>query len=294
MVPRSAQPVVGLPVSTPAPSFELPLASGETMTLKTLRAFGKPVLLLFSDPNCGPCKALLPDISRWQQQYAERLTLAVISRGSLEANQVKAVEFVLVQQDHEVAQVYQANGTPSAVLVQPDGTIGSSLAMGADAIKALVARLTEMPSLLSTSKIGELAPAISLPDLNGNSINLATLQGRDTLLLFWNPSCGYCNQMLADLRAWDCKPSEERFQLLVVSTGTVEANQAMNLRSPVVLDESFSTARAFGATGTPSAVLIDGDGKIVSQVAVGVPTVLALMGVSLGQSGQVDELLAVK
>lgn len=136
IAPRSTQPVVGLSVSTPDLAFELPLASGGTMTLNTLRAFGKPILLLFSDPNCSPCKALLPDISRWQQ-YAERLTLALISRGSLEANQAKAAEFVLVQQDREVAQVYQADSTPSAVPVRPDGTTGSPLAMGADAIKAL-------------------------------------------------------------------------------------------------------------------------------------------------------------
>jgi hypothetical protein len=65
--------------------------------------------------------------------------------------------------------------------------------------------------------------------------------------------------------------------LLVVSTGTVEANKEMGLRSPVLLDqEGMTIGRTFGATGTPMAVLVDEEGKIASQVAAGAPAVLAL------------------
>jgi hypothetical protein len=44
----------------------------------------------------------------------------------------------------------------------------------------------------------------------------------------------------------------------------------------VVLDQGFTAGRAFGATGTPSAVLIDAQGRIASPVAVGAAAVLAL------------------
>ena len=49
----------------------------------------------------------------------------------------------------------------------------------------------------------------------------------------------------------------------------------MGLSSPV-LDENLVVGRAFDAPGTPSAVLIDEQGKIASELAVGVPAVLAL------------------
>jgi hypothetical protein len=52
---------------------------------------------------------------------------------------------VLLQRDREVAQAYQIQGTPSAVLVRPDGTIGSPLAQDADAIRALVAGAVGLP-----------------------------------------------------------------------------------------------------------------------------------------------------
>jgi hypothetical protein len=48
---------------------------------------------------------------------------------------------------------------------------------------------------------------------------------------------------------------------LVFSTGDVASDRAMGLTTTVVLDDSFAAGRAFGAGGTPSAVLVDaGDG----------------------------------
>jgi peroxiredoxin len=275
---------------------------GETLTLDALRAPGKPVLLVFSDPGCGPCSALMPDIGRWQREHAAALTVALVSRGTPEANRAKSTEHgvmsVLLQQDREVAQEYQAHGTPSAVLVRPDGTIGSPLAMGADAIRALVARTVGQPIPLPIApapagggsqnghappppappalKIGDPAPALALPDLNGKKINLSDFRGRNTLVLFWNPGCGFCQQMLDDLKSCESARPKGAPGLLVVSTGTVEANQAMGLRSPVLLDQNFTAGRAFAANGTPMAVLVDAKGRIASEVAAGGPAVLAL------------------
>jgi hypothetical protein len=42
------------------------------------------------------------------------------------------------------------------------------------------------------------------------------------------------------------------------------------------LDQQFATGRAFGASGTPSTVLIDAEGKVASEVAVGAPAVMEL------------------
>ena len=82
---QTASPMAGLPVGGPAPSFMLPTLSGEPMTLHALRALGKPVMLLFSDPGCGPCTALLPEVGRWQRDHATNLVVALLSRGTVEA-----------------------------------------------------------------------------------------------------------------------------------------------------------------------------------------------------------------
>jgi uncharacterized membrane protein YphA (DoxX/SURF4 family)/thiol-disulfide isomerase/thioredoxin len=102
----------GLPVGAQAPSFSLQGLYGETMTLGALRAQGKPVMLVFTDPGCGPCNALLPEVGRWQQEHAQRLTIALISRGDLEENRAKSTEHglsnTLLQEEWEVSHSYEA------------------------------------------------------------------------------------------------------------------------------------------------------------------------------------------
>ena len=259
---EGSAPFVGLAVGTQAPTFSLASVQGETHTLSSLLEAGKPVLLLFANPDCGPCAALFPEVGRWQRDYANRLTLAVISGGSREANQSKVqaqgIDVVLLQQDLEVQVAYQVSGTPSSVLVRPDGSIESPVAQGADAIRRLVAGAVGLPVLHSVPMaaapsqgnghgtmarprppapaIGESAPNFSLPDLEGTQVRLSDFRGQETLVLFWRPGCSFCQRMLPDLKAWEESPPEGAPRLLVVSSESVESNQAMGLRSRVVLD----------------------------------------------------------
>src|SRR5262245_16542025 len=55
---------VGFPLGAPAPNFQLPGLDGGALSLETLRTAHQPVMLIFSDPNCGPCMALLPEVDR--------------------------------------------------------------------------------------------------------------------------------------------------------------------------------------------------------------------------------------
>jgi uncharacterized membrane protein YphA (DoxX/SURF4 family) len=71
----------GLPVGSAAPDFSLSGLHGEILTLDTLRSSGKPLMMLFTDPGCGPCNAMLPEVGRWQEKHAHKVTLALISRG---------------------------------------------------------------------------------------------------------------------------------------------------------------------------------------------------------------------
>ena len=118
-----------------------------------------------------------------------------------------------------------------------------------------------------------------LADLEGNEVSLQEdFRGEETLMLFWNPGCGFCQQMLPDLKQWETNAPEDAPRLVVVSAGSEEANKEMGLTSPVVLDQQFAVGRAFGAGGTPSAVLVDAEGKVASEVAVGAPAVMELAG----------------
>ena len=93
------------------------------------------MLLLFSDPGCGHCDALLPQVAGWQQQHRDRLTVALASRRCARQKaatpETHGLRDVLLQANREIAEAYQVNGTPSAVLIGANGKIASPLAAGA-------------------------------------------------------------------------------------------------------------------------------------------------------------------
>jgi peroxiredoxin len=277
----------GLPVGARAPEFELPGLDGERLTLDSLLASGKPAMLVFTNSGCGPCTEMLPEIARWQEDNAETLTISLISGGEPEENRAKSSEHGLrdvVLEDGKISDEYEVRGTPSAVLVRPDGTIGSSMALGAEAIGALLAyargygAAQREAMTVRGPKPGEPAPDLRLPDLEGETVDLEDFRGEKTLLLFWDPSCGVCQQTLPDLKWWEENPQEGVPKLLVVSAGTAEANKEMGFSSTVVLDQQFVVGQAFGAPGTPSAVLVDEEGKVASDLGVGISAVLELAG----------------
>lgn len=125
-----------------APVFRSPTAAGGEASLAGLLARGRPVLLVFTDPHCGPCRALLPEIADMQRRLAGSLTLAVVMSGSLaDARSFRfehPIEDLLVTADGAIARAYGAIGTPSALVVGPDGLIASTLARGSRAVRALI------------------------------------------------------------------------------------------------------------------------------------------------------------
>lgn len=293
-------PVVGLPVGEQAPAFELRDTEGKRHSLSALRSSGKPVLLVFTNPDCPPCDALLPEVARWQREYTERVAIAVIGRGSIEVNRAKTerhgLRMVLVQRKREVSESYDIDSTPSAVLVGTDGKIASRIGRGPEEIEALLRRAAgegggERPSADAVPEafdreqrsepaspgVGEPAPPLVLPDLHGRMTDLADLRGAPALVLFWSPSCGFCQQMLPELKSWERKRPPRSPRVLVVSSGTADANHAMGLDSAIVLDADGSAMRSFGANGTPMGVLVDASGRIASPLAVGARGVMALL-----------------
>jgi peroxiredoxin/uncharacterized membrane protein YphA (DoxX/SURF4 family) len=292
---RAPKGVGGLDIGTAAPDFALRSTAGGEETLGTLLSSGRPLLLVFTSAGCGPCKALKPDIAAWQRELADRLTVAPVSSGPADDAAAEGLEWALIQEKREVSDEYDSRGTPAAVLIAPDGRIASRVAGGSDAIRELVAYAANadiQPAAargngrdrnglevvhVERSRIGDLAPDVRLPDLGGDIVDLAGMRGREVALLFWNPTCGFCGRMLEDLRAWERSDRSSAPVLLVISRGSAEQNRDQGLRSPILLDEGFATAQAFGATGTPMAVLIDSDGRVASGVAAGGQAVMDML-----------------
>jgi peroxiredoxin/thiol-disulfide isomerase/thioredoxin len=279
-----ALPPPGLRAGADAPAFALPDLNGETISLERLMALKGRVLLLFVQPECGPCGAILKEALAWQARIAAHLRLVIISQGSPQDNRLKlnGADFphVLLQKQREVAEAYSVPATPSAVIVGLGGKIVSPVAGGAEAIRSLVAgaindSAADLVSISTTDNAS--AARIVLPDLDGKLMMISELvEGHSAALLFWNPGCGYCQQMLPELLHWE-KHRRNGRRLILISGGTVEDNRKMGLNSPILIDAGFTAGRAFGASGTPSGILLDAEGRVSSKLGVGRDQVMAIL-----------------
>jgi peroxiredoxin len=131
----------GLKAGTIAPNFVLPGLDGSMHSLSDYH--GKQVLLVFSAPDCGPCDALAPELVQLHERRPDELEIVMISRGDVEENRRKAEAFrypfpVALQRSWEVSKEYGMFATPIGYLIGSDGVIERDVAVGKDAILALV------------------------------------------------------------------------------------------------------------------------------------------------------------
>ena len=131
----------GLEPGTIAPGFDLPDIHGGTVSLEQFR--GRKVLLVFSDPQCGPCDQLAPELARLHRKHAGNgLDFVMVGRGNAEQNMKKAVQHgiefpVLLQEKWKLSRQYGIFATPVAFLIGKDGVIARNVAMGPDQIMTL-------------------------------------------------------------------------------------------------------------------------------------------------------------
>ena len=135
-------PQGGLPIGAPAPDFQIKDLNGRLVSFEQLLIKGKAMLFFFVSPTCAPCAALLPEIEVWQNELKSNLDFVFISSGKANENAEKlggeTFKQIFLQREMEVAELFNAKWTPTAVLINPDGTIASRLATGDKAIRELV------------------------------------------------------------------------------------------------------------------------------------------------------------
>jgi peroxiredoxin len=272
-------------VGRPAPSFTAPDLDGRGWTTEELVG-DRPLLLFFLAANCAPCDELLPDLTTWIDELAERASLRVVVSGDAERARVKAADglraVALLDPPDHISPRYGAPGTPSAVLIDPELNFASEVAAGRAAIEGLVESVRRLRP--PPPGPGQPAPAFAANDRVGapwQTDRIAELGGR--VLVFWDPACGWCERLLPDLLGRELDGRIDEF--VVVSTGPSPAIADLPFRSPVLVDSDRQVANAFGVTGTPIAVRVDRQGLVASRPAAGGPAVLELLSTSAAGPG---------
>ena len=293
----------GVPVGSPLPSFRLPDVNGGTAALEDFR--GKRVLLVHWSPGCGFCDAIAGDLAAAAGALRARNTeLVVVSTGDAETNRTLAKEYgfdcpLLLQEETKVVDAFAGVGTPAAYLLDEQGRVASGLVLGADKVPGLLRDALKRRQRLPTErpisesrlqrdglKPGTPAPAFTLPAVDGGRVTLEDHHGRRAVLVFSDPHCGPCEELLPQLVAWHERARQSGIEFVMISRGSEEDNRRKceqhGVEFPVGIQRGWRVSKQYGIFATPVAFLVNADGVIARPVAKGPEAIVALVQAELG------------
>jgi peroxiredoxin len=152
-------------------------------------------------------------------------------------------------------------------------------------MRTLVASLllaAAVPALAAEpARLAQPAPDFTLVDLDGKTHRLSDYKGKIVVLEWFNPGCPYVvnahtKGTLVDLGARQQKAGVVWLAVNSAAPGRqghgVEANrqaaEAWKMSYPILLDETGTVGRAYGATNTPHMFVIAPDGKLAYRGAI--------------------------
>jgi peroxiredoxin len=289
-----SDPNLGLPIGSPLPDLPLTILAGETVAARALTDSDKGILMFFVSPTCEPCQALLHEFKRWNTELADRVKTVFVSSGDEKENIKKFGDLgqsnVFIDDYRQFAKSVGARWTPTAIYVSRDGRIASHIAAGDSEIRELVdkikaAKLDSPLTYFANSnhhgqgiKIGVETPEFDLNDVEGRTISKQHLIGKRTLVTFWSPTCPHCAAFLDEFKEWERSRKNGDPNVVLMSDGDVDEHKDLDLNSAVVFDKDYKVSAKLGMFGTPSAVLIDENGVIATETAVGASNIWALLG----------------
>ena len=119
--------------------------------------------------------------------------------------------------------------------------------------------------------IGAAAPAFSLQDSNGKTVNLSDFSGKIVVLEWVNPDCPFVKRHynLKTMTTLADKNKDKGVVWLGIATGnTANADklkafaEKSSISYPILLDPDGTVGHAYGAKNTPHMFIIDKDGKL--------------------------------
>lgn len=117
------------------------------------------------------------------------------------------------------------------------------------------------------AKANEKAPAISLPDGSGKTVNLSDFRGQVVMVNFWASWCEPCRTEMPLIEDLYQKFKKIGFTVLAVNVDEDPANGKKFLKDvpvsfPVVYDSKNKVIQNYGVQAMPSTYMVDRKGTI--------------------------------
>ncbi len=141
---RSHRRGAGLPLGSPAPRFRATDPAGEIVTIDDVVPGETPAVFVFLEPGCAACVELATEVgdrAMLGTAPSDRRLIAIVhgAIGDIALHiDPRGFERVLVDSGGALSERYGVGGSPSALVVLPDGRVASALAEGRMAVSRLV------------------------------------------------------------------------------------------------------------------------------------------------------------
>jgi peroxiredoxin len=291
-------PPRGLPLGAHLNDFALPALDGELVTLSGLA--GRPLLLTVVRPSCLFSRTLVQELRDITPTAETPLPVLIVSGESDDPRRLAPFTglpgLVVHDAGGQAVRLLRVSVTPAGYLVDGQRRTTSRLLLGPEALLAAArgAAATAAPAHpAAVTPItgdgiraaageslgpGDNAPEFTLPLLDGGTWSLRAQRGQPVTLLFSDPGCPPCWEMLDALGA--------RGAAVSAIVGRGDAGEIRQLcaergiTAPVLMQHGREVARAFGTLQTPAAFVIDAAGTIAAGPGIGVIEALAVIAAS--------------
>ena len=253
----------------------------------------KATLLFFWHPRCKLCVEQLKDLNTTAlPQGVKAVTVASVNQNDLaKAKAIAATVKLPSFQDEQlrVAYQFQAVSLPAYYILGPGGVMltpppppprGVTEKLDVYDDRSLldllkyVAKAANAPAMVNPQDkmVGRPAPPLSLPDLTGKTVDLATLKGsKGGLVIFYSPTCPHCQRELPRFKEWlETSGRAKGYKIIAAAMGNSEQavknardyQTQQNYPWPSLLDPNGHVLQTWKVSAYPTFYAVDGDLKI--------------------------------
>ena len=128
------------------------------------------------------------------------------------------------------------------------------------------------PEIVPGPRVGETLADFTLPDMNGEAVQLAALRGKVVFINVWTTWCPPCIEEMPTIQRLYEQLHPKGLEILAINMDalgrqTVEPFlDKRRLTFPVLLDPESRTERLYGTAGIPESFIVDKAGLLVEKI----------------------------
>lgn len=124
----------------------------------------------------------------------------------------------------------------------------------------------------ATPRVGQPMPDFTLPDLQGNMVQLSALRGKVVFINIWTTWCPPCVEEMPTMQRLYNRLPARGLEILTISIDALGVQvvgpfmRQHRLTFPALLDPTGRIERLYRTSGVPESFIVDKQGRLVEKV----------------------------